>query len=57
MRLGGGRRSELSLTDRLLRLEQARFDELLEGVAPRPGATAELQAAVAALAAARGDRA
>jgi hypothetical protein len=42
---------------RLLREEQARFDELLDGVAPQPGAAAELRAAVAGLATARGARA
>jgi hypothetical protein len=40
--------------DRLLRFEQDRFDELLDDVAPQPGAAAELHAAVAELAAARG---
>ncbi|HEV7872241.1 MAG TPA: ABC transporter [Modestobacter sp.] len=43
--------------DRLLRFEQDRFDELLDDVAPQPGAAVELRAAVAALAAARGARA
>jgi hypothetical protein len=43
--------------DRLLRAEQARFDELLAGVAPEPAAAVQLQAAAAALAAAHGARA
>jgi hypothetical protein len=43
--------------ERLLRLEQGRFDELLDDAAPRPDAAAELRAAVAGLAAARGARA
>ncbi|MGY1839897.1 MULTISPECIES: ABC transporter [unclassified Modestobacter] len=40
--------------DVLLREEQGRFDELLAGVAPAPGAAERLRAAVAALATARG---
>jgi energy-coupling factor transporter ATP-binding protein EcfA2 len=43
--------------DRLLRSEQARFDELLADTAPEPGAPAALRAAVAGLTAARGARA
>jgi energy-coupling factor transporter ATP-binding protein EcfA2 len=43
--------------ERLLRLEQGRFDALLDDAAPRPGAAAELRDAVAGLAAARGARA
>jgi hypothetical protein len=43
--------------DRLLRMEQGRFEDLLDDVAPAPGAGAELRAAVATLAAARGARA
>src|SRR4051812_35040223 len=43
--------------DRLLTMEESRFDELLHGVAPAPGAAEELRAAVTALTAARGARA
>jgi hypothetical protein len=43
--------------DRLLEFEEGRFDDLLDDVAPPPGAAEELRAAVAALAAARGARA
>ena len=40
--------------ERLLQVEQGRFDALLGDVAPAPGSSAELRAAVVALAAARG---
>jgi hypothetical protein len=40
--------------DRVLRMEQDRFTELLADVAPTPDAAAELRAAVAGLATARG---
>jgi hypothetical protein len=43
--------------DRLLRMEQDRFTELLDGVAPTADAAAELRAAVAGLAAVHGARA
>jgi hypothetical protein len=43
--------------DRVLRMEQDRFAELLDDVAPTPDAAAELRAAVAGLATARGARA
>jgi hypothetical protein len=39
--------------DRLLRAEQARFDVLLDAVAPPPGSADELRAAVGALTAVR----
>jgi hypothetical protein len=43
--------------DRLLRMEEGRFDELLDDVAPDPGAVEDLRAAISTLALTRGARA